>query len=200
MKKLVIIFFIIISSNLIAQKTEAYNSYIKELKKDSKIDKNDKTVSNLLYSFYDEMLQSDSGGIKPETLKKITDFYANKDSKNKQILNMFIAYQNNISDAVANGSIPDSKFQLELINDLQEEIKNTYSDIPIIVLIYKIEALNADNQLKESANLIESSLKSFPNSIPLKVYKYLSSKDEKIKNDLVKNHSEHWMVQQFGIK
>ena len=113
---------------------------------------------------------------------------------------MFIAYQNNISDAVANGSIPDSKFQLELINDLQEEIKNTYSDIPVIVLIYNIEALSLDNQSKESANLIESSLKSFPNSIPLKVYKYLSSKDEKIKNDLVKNHSEHWMVQQFGIK
>ena len=48
MKKIVIIFFIIISSNLIAQKTEAYNSFIKELKKDSKIDKNDKTVYNLL--------------------------------------------------------------------------------------------------------------------------------------------------------
>lgn len=200
MKKIVIIFFIIVSSNLFAQKTEAYNSFIKELKKDSKIDKDDKTVYNLLNNFYDEMLQSDAGGIEPETLKKITDFYANKDSKNKQILNMFIAYQNNISDAVTVGNLPDPKFQLELINDLQEEIRNTYNDIPIIVLIYKVEALNSDNQLKESANLIESSLKSFPNSIPLKVYKYLYSKDEKIKNDLVRNHSKHWMVLKFGIK
>lgn len=55
-------------------------------------------------------------------------------------------------------------------------------------------------QTKESAELIDSSLKTFPNSVPLKVYKYLDTKNDQIKQDLVRNHSNHWMIQQFGIK
>ncbi|GEM50736.1 hypothetical protein EB1_05260 [Empedobacter brevis NBRC 14943 = ATCC 43319] len=200
MKNLIIIFFLLASSNLFAQKSEAYINYIKELKTNTKTDRNDKTVFTLLNNFYDEALQSDEGEMKPETIKKIQDFYANKDAKNKQILNMFLAYQNHISETAAVGKQPNSKFQVDLINDLEQEIKNVYNEVPVIILIYKAEALNSNGQTKESAELIDSSLKTFPNSVPLKVYKYLDTKNDQIKQDLVRNHSNHWMIQQFGIK
>ncbi len=60
--------------------------------------------------------------------------------------------------------------------------------------------INSNGQTKESAELIDSSLKTFPNSVPLKVYKYLDTKNDQIKQDLVRNHSNHWMIHQFGIK
>ena len=200
MKNLITIFFIIMSVSLFAQKQEAYLNFVKELKKDAKIDKTDKVVYNLLNNFYEETLQSDAGEMSPQTLEKIQNFYADKNSKNKQILNMFLAYQNHISETAAIGKQPNSKFQVDLMSDLEEEIKNIYGNVPVIILIYKAEALNSDGQSKESAKLIDSSLNSFPNSIPLKVYKYLDTKDEKIKEDLIKNHAKHWMVQQFGIQ
>lgn len=155
MKNLIIIFFLLASSNLFAQKSEAYINYIKELKTNTKTDRNDKTVFTLLNNFYDEALQSDEGEMKPETIKKIQDFYANKDAKNKQILNMFLAYQNHISETAAVGKQPNSKFQVDLINDLEQEIKNVYNEVPVIILIYKAEALNSNGQTKESAELID---------------------------------------------
>ena len=72
--------------------------------------------------------------------------------------------------------------------------------MPLIVIIYKAEALQANNQSKESAELISKSLVKYPSSIPLKIFNYENTKDVKIKQDLSKNHSTHWMVQQFEIK
>jgi hypothetical protein len=51
----------------------------------------------------------------------------------------------------------------------------------LIITIYKAEALDANNQSKESAELISKSLIKYPNSIPLKVYNYVNTKDEKNK-------------------
>ncbi len=200
MKNIILILSILISTNSFAQKSNEYVHFIKELKKDSKIDKTDKAIYDLLNSFYEETLQSDVGTMKPETVNKIQSFYSNKKSKNKHIFNMFFAYQNHISETAADGKKPNSKFQVDLMTDLEEEISNVFGDVPVIILIYKAEALKSNGQSKESAEVINKSLISFPNSVPLKVYKYIDSKDENIKLDLVKNHSNHWMVQQFGIK
>lgn len=200
MKNITFFLLLFLSTNLFAQKSDEYLTFIKELKKDTKIDKSDKTVYDLLNSFYEETLQSDAGETKPETVNKIQSFHLDTNSKNKHILYMFLAYQNYISETAAIGKQPNSKFQVDLIEDLENEINSVYGKIPVIILIYKAEALNSNGQYKESAELIKRSLNSFPNSIPLKVYRYLDSKDENIKHDLVKNHSNHWMVQQFQIK
>lgn len=200
MKHIAFIILILLSTNSFAQKSDGYLNLIKELKKETKADKSDKTVYDLLNNIYEEMLQSESGVLKPETIDKVQNFYSDSNSKNKHIFNMFFAYQNHITETTAVGKEPNSKFQVDLISDLEEEINNVYGDVPIIILIYKAEALNSNGQTKESADLISSSLAIFPASIPLKVYKYLDTKDEKIKLDLVKNHSNHWMVQQFKIK
>ena len=105
-----------------------------------------------------------------------------------------------MSQSSSADSKPDPTFQIILMNDLESEIQNTYGSVPVIIKIYKAESLSSNGQSKEAADLISKSLVEFPNSIPLKVYKYLDTKDEKIKADLIKNHSKHWMVQQFGIK
>lgn len=200
MKHIAFIILILLSTNSFAQKSDGYLNLINALKKETKVDKSDKTVYDLLNNIYEEMLQSEPGVLKPETIDKVQNFYSDNNSKNKHIFNMFFAYQNHITETAAVGKEPNSKFQVDLMSDLEEEINNVYGDVPIIILIYKAEALNSNGQTKESADLISSSLAIFPDSIPLKVYKYLDTKDEKIKLDLIKNHSNHWMVQQFQIK
>lgn len=200
MKKLILIVFVLISFQSFSQQTEEYKAFIEQIKKDSKTDKNDKTVYNLLNDFYEQALQSDNGELKPEIAQRIQNLYADKNAKNIQILSMFLAYQEHVSQPSALGKPSDSDFQINLMSDLEREIKNTYGNIPVIIKIYKAEALNSNGQINEAAELISTSLIEFPNSVPLKVYKYLDSKDEKIKADLIKNHSTHWMVQQFGIK
>ncbi|MCK8143394.1 hypothetical protein MW871_15995 [Flavobacterium sp. I-SCBP12n] len=200
MKNLILILLLLISINSFSQKTDEYNKFIEQIKKDSKTDKNDETVLILLNDFYEQTLQSDIGELKPDIPERIQKLYSGKNSKNLQILNMFLAYQEHISQTAAVGKQPDPNFQINLINDLESELKNTYGNVPVIIKIYKAEALNSNGQNKESAELISKSLNEFPNSIPLKVYKYLDTKGEKIKEDLVKNHSNHWMIKQFGIK
>lgn len=200
MKKLLLLILILISFKSNSQQTETYKNFIEQLKKNSKTDKNDKTVYNLLNDFYEQVLQSEKGDLKPETIQEIQKFYENKNGKNSQILNMFFAYQEHISQTAAVGKKTDPTFQVNVMTDLESEIKNTYGKIPVIIRIYKAEALESNGQTEEAIALISQSLVEYPDSVPLKVYKYLGTKDENIKNDLIKNHPNHWMVQQYEIK
>jgi hypothetical protein len=69
----------------------------------------------------------------------------------------------------------------------------------VIISIYRVDALDANGKTKESMDLIAKSLSKFPNSILVKSYKYLSTKDIRVEEDLVRNHAAHWMVPQFEI-
>ncbi|WP_298145595.1 hypothetical protein [Flavobacterium sp.] len=200
MKKWLLVLLILASSNLFAQYSDKYAKYLVELRKNTVIDKKDREVYNLLEAFYNDCLQADDGALKTETSRKINEFYNNPNSKNKSIFNMFFAYQNHISETAAAGKEPDSRFQVDIINDLEKEIISIYGTVPTIVFIYKAEALNSNRQFAEAAEVISKGLQLFPNSIPLKVYKYMDSKELNLKADLLKNHSQHWMVKQFEIK
>jgi len=200
MKKTILILFLIFTVNSFSQQSEEYTKFIEEIKHNFKSDKNDKTVFNLLNDFYEQVLQSDNGELNQNTLRTIQELYADHDAKNLQILSMFLAYQEHISESFGAGSEPDTTFQLNLLNDLESELDTVYGNIPVIIKIYKAEALNSAGQNQEYGELLRQSLIEFPNSVPLKVYSYLDTKDEKLKIDLIKNHSNHWMVQQFQIK
>lgn len=200
MKNVILLFILLFSVNLFSQNTDDYKTFVEQIKKDSKSDKTDKTVYNLLNDFYEQALQSDQGELNREISDRIQNLYSNKQAKNLHILTMFLTYQNHISETAALGKQPDLNFQMKLINDLETEVQKTYGTTPIIINIFKAEALNSGGKAKESAELISKTLIKNPNSIPLKVYKYLDTKDEQIKKDLVDNHSNHWMVKQFGIK
>ena len=200
MKKLTLILLTVFSINAFAQQNDDYKKFIEQIKQDSKVDKNDRAVFNLLNDFYEQALQSDEGELKPEIPQRIKKLFEDKNTKNIQILKMFFAYQDHVSKAAAIGKRPNARFQVNLMNDLESEIKNTYDKIPALIYIYKSEALSSDGQNKEAAVVVTNGLAEYPNSTPLKVYKYLNTKDGGIKEDLLKNHPNHWMINQFGIK
>lgn len=196
MKKLflIVLFF---SFNLFAQPNPAR---INELRSGTKIDSQDTVVFDLLEEFYTQALQSDLGELSSDMPKRMDKLYQNKKTKNRHLLVMFMAYQNHISETVAVGKKSDTKFQIELINDLAYEFKTIFNKIPAIIYIYQFESLSTIGQKEVALKTIEEGLIAYPNSIPLKVYKYLNLKEETIKTDLITNHSNHWMVKQFKIK
>ena len=83
---------------------------------------------------------------------------------------------------------------------LESETKEVYGKLPAIIYIFKAEALDSGSKKEEAQITVVNGLKEYPDSIPLKVYSYLNTKDETLRQDLIKNHPRHWMVQQFEIK
>lgn len=86
------------------------------------------------------------------------------------------------------------------MNDLSVEFKNIFNKIPAIIYIYNFEALDLASQNENALKVLDEALNIYPNSIPLKVYKYQKTKDENLKKDLIENNSNHWMVKQVEIK
>lgn len=200
MKKLVLIFFVLINLSLFAQNNPSIKDIYPEIKKQSKIDKSDKTIYNLLTAFYEKNLQADQEEMTPEDIQQIERLVADPNTKNLHVLMLFLMYQQHISKTAAVGKKPDSDFQIETMNILESETKEIFGKVPAIIYIYKAEALESGNRKEDSQNTITQGLKEYPDSIPLKVYSYLNTKDSTLKNDLIKNHSKHWMVQQFEIQ
>ena len=200
MKKIILFLFLIFTLNSFSQKSEEYVKFSEEIKRNSKSDKNDKTVFDLLNDFYEQVLQSDNGELNQNTIRKIEELYADHNAKNLQILSLFLAYQEHISETVSTGRKPNIDLQLDLLNDLENELKEVYNKVPVIVIIYKAEALNSAGQSQKYSELLKQSLIEFPDSVPLKVYSYLDTKNEELKLNLIKKHSNHWMLKQFQIK
>lgn len=200
MKKLSLILFFFISISITAQQPDDYKKYIDQLKKEAKTDPQDKAVFDLLQEFYNQVLQSDLDELNPDVSTKFEKLYQNPKAGNYYLLVMFMIYQDHITQTAAAGKMSNAKFQIDLITDLETEFKTVYDKVPAIVYIYKTEAFNSDNQPAEALTAINNGLTAYPDSVPLKVYKYLNTKNPEIKNDLIKNHSNHWMVKQFEIK
>jgi hypothetical protein len=176
------------------------DSTLNQLKTQSKVDKNDFEVFSLLESFYGEALQSDEGELSQKTAQKINAFRTDDRIRNKHLLTLFLMYQDHISRTAAQGRRPNVEYQLACIQRVESEMQSVYQKVPTIVYIYKAEALQSAGRVDEAKAIVAASLEKFPNSVPLKVYRYLDSKDEAIRKDLAQNHSKHWMVRQFGIK
>ncbi|MCL9806835.1 hypothetical protein NAT51_14970 [Flavobacterium amniphilum] len=164
------------------------------------IDSNDETVFNLLQELYSQILQSDSGELDPSMGKKTNKLYQSEKTKNRHLLILFMAYQSHITETAAAGKKPNTGLQLGLSADLTYEFKNIYNKIPAIVYIYRYEALDSGGQKEEAVKVIEEGLSAYPDSVPLKIYKYLNSKDQALKEDLFLHHHNHWMVKQFMMR
>ena len=179
---------------------EFLDKTIVELKKESKIDSKDFRAYDLLESFYNEVLQSDNGELTAETSKKIETYIVKDKIPNNHLLVLFLMYQEHITQALQNNERINSEYQIACVNLLENEINAIYSKIPALIYIYKFEALSANDNESESKRILFEGLKKYPNSIPLKVYFYLSSSDNSLKKDLIENHKNHWMIKQFDIK
>jgi len=200
MKKTIFIVLTFLSIQAFSQQNDAYKEFIDKAKKEAIVDGQDMEVYDLLNDFYEQVLQSDSGELNPDMATRIQHFYENKEAKNKHLLVMFLGYQEYISATTQARQRLDGDFQKSLLDDLEHEIEKTYGKVPVLIHIYKAEALRSAGNVEDAKKTISDALKNFPNSVPLKVYSYVDSMNEDLKMDLIKNHSNHWMVKQFGIK
>ncbi|MGG5209137.1 hypothetical protein ACQWU4_09310 [Chryseobacterium sp. MIQD13] len=200
MKKLILVIFFCIGLNIFAQTANQVQDLFLKIKQESKIDRSDRAVYDVLDEFYNKNLQAENDEITPETVQRIEKLASNPDTKNLHILLLFLMYQQHISRTSVAGKTPDSGFQIEAMKILENETRDIYGKVPAIIYIYKYEALDGSGKKEEAKAAVAQGLKEYPDSVPLKVYSYLNTKDEVLKNDLVKNHPNHWMVQQFGIK
>ncbi|MDQ0592033.1 hypothetical protein QFZ37_000402 [Chryseobacterium ginsenosidimutans] len=200
MKKLVLLLFLFFGINAFSQTAAAAKEVFEKIKSESQIDGNDKTIYNLLDEFYDKNLQSENDEMTPETIEKIQKLASDSTTKNLHILILFLMYQQHISQTATVGKKPNPDFQIATMRLLEDEIRSVYGKVPAIIYIYKYEALDNGTKKDEAKPVAIQGLKEYPDSVPLKVYTYLNTKDETIKNDLIKNHPNHWMVKQFGIK
>jgi hypothetical protein len=173
--KILNLVILLISLNCFAQ-NDSYKKYIEKLKSETNIDNQDMTVFNLLDEFYMQVLQSDAGELSPEIPKEIDKLYQNKETKNRHLLVMFMIYQEHITQALEAGK--RSKFQIDMINDLANEFNNISNRIPVLIYVYKFEALDISGQNDEAIKVLNQGLTKYPDSVPLKVYKFSSSKDE----------------------
>jgi len=200
MKKLMLIVIFCFGLNTFAQSGNQVKDIFLKIKQESKIDRNDRAVYDLLDEFYNKNLQAENDEMTSETVQKIEKMASNPDTKNLHVLLLFLMYQQHISRTSMVGKAPDTEFQIEAMKLLENETRELYGKVPVIIYIYKAEALDGGGKKEEAKTAVDQGLKEYPDSVPLKVYSYLNTKDEVLRNDLVKNHANHWMVLQFGIK
>jgi len=188
MRVAIFLVLFLFSANVYSQSSEEkfLNSTVAELKKQSKADKNDLQIFSILESFYIDALQSDKGELSPLTAQKINTYVTDTKTKNRHLLILFLMYQEHISQTAAQGKSPNAAFQVACISRLEKEILGVYQKVPSIVYIYKAEALLSAGRNGEAKSIVEASLKKDPSSIPLKVYRYLDTKDEAIKTTWLK--------------
>jgi hypothetical protein len=200
MKKLILTIFFCIGLNTFAQTGNQVKDIFLKIKQESKIDRNDKAVYDILDEFYTKSLQAENDEMTPETVQRIEKLASNPDTKNLHILLLFLMYQQHLSRTSMAGKTPDTEFQTEAMKLLENETQDVYGKVPVIIYIYKAEALDGAGKKEDAKAAVDQGLKEYPDSVPLKVYSYLNTKDEVLRNDLIKNHPNHWMVLQFGIK
>lgn len=200
-RKYLTLFFILFSLICHSQKPQdVFQEILDKTKSKSKIDPQDKAALNLINAFYDDALQSDKGELQPKTIATLKNFMGSPKSKNKHLIDLFLLYQQVIDNAVERGLKPNAELQLLLVNALEDEFETIYKLTPAIIYIYKYEALNSDKKSDEANAVVEKGLQHFPDSVPLQVYRYLNSKDAALKEGLIQDHSNHWLVVQKNIK
>jgi hypothetical protein len=200
----VILLFSLVTLSLTAHSQASVKRFLDstliQLKSQNTINRADAKVWSIFDAFYNEALQSDKGELSPATAQKINSYVSEKSLPNKHLLILFLMYQQHISETAASGKRPNTEFQVACISMLENEINSVYDRVPAIVYIYKAEALESAGLKSAASALVASSLIKYPTSIPLKVYRFLDSKDDALKRDLIINHPNHWMLEQFRIK
>lgn len=201
MRKLLIIILTLTCSIANAQNNN--DSYLKtfdDLKSKSKIDKSDTTSLEIINNFYHDVLQSDKGELGSNTINKVQKFMASPDAKNKYLIEIFLMYLQHISETAAKNLKTNADFQVAAMKKLKNDFTELYDITPAIVFIYGSEAFESAQKIEEAKKEVLDGLNTYPNSIPLKVYHYLGTKNEEIKKDLITNHTNHWLVIQSNIK
>ncbi|SHE67102.1 hypothetical protein [Chryseobacterium takakiae] len=197
MKKIAFLMLLLSGIHAFSQTAAAAKEVFEKIKKETAIDSDDRSVYNILDEFYEKNLQAENDEMTRETIEKFQKLASDPSTKNIHILMLFLMYQQHISQTAMVGKQPNPEFQVEATRLLEEETQMIYKKTPAIIYIYKYEALDSANKAEEAKATAIQGLKEYPDSVPLKIYTYLTTKDETLKSDLLNKHSNHWMVKEF---
>ncbi len=194
MKKTLLYFFLLAAAITQAQGTyESLSAELESVKKKCRADGRDKGVYRLMESLQNELLEADNGQLSDETIAAYKTYANDPTLHNSHIFYLFQRYQ----DEAENPDVT-SDFQLGCMKLLSAECISTYKAIPAIVLVYMGEALMAAGMDQKAGEHFEMALSHYPDSVPIKVYRYSLAPDgpakENMKKHLLKKHPNHWMV------
>ncbi|MCU7695264.1 hypothetical protein ACFSPU_12195 [Haoranjiania flava] len=193
MKNYLFIIATLFSTVVYSQDRNIIEKTFNEIKRNSKVDKNDFTCYNLMQKMYDEVLQSENSELKESTITAIKKYENSRKSKNTYLFATLMFYQNVITKS-ANEKVVKPELQRDLINYLENELIEIYGKIPAIIYVYKVETLSLFDDKTEMKKYIDEGLKNYPNSIPLKYYSYKYLNEQTYKEELLKINKKHWLI------
>jgi len=193
-----IILFLILPNISFSQERQNINEVIEVLTKNSKIDSSDKKVYALMDDFFYENLQAETPQLSQKTISTFNSLMVDSTIKNQHLLALFLFYQNHISESMQTGKT-NPQFQVAVIEALSNEYKKIYQRVPVIIYVYQVEAYNSNKQIDKVKETLLEAREAYPDAVPLKVYQFLAIKDDQVKEDLLQNHSNHWLVKSFKI-
>jgi len=171
---------------------------VQKVKATTKVDRNDRRILELLNKMYMEVLQADNGSLSKGTIDEIKAFQNDCSLANRHIFYLFQRYQSLIEAGQSKPEESNCNLQIALMKVLSRELFDLYNEIPPIICIYMGEALMSAGLREDAKTHFTQSLVFYPNSVPLKVYKYLLTDNESEKRrlfkELTEKHPNHWMV------
>jgi hypothetical protein len=174
---------------------QQYYKEFETIKSGVSINGNDRRFYELLDDMYDDVLQADDGELSKDTEQNLMLLATEPDAANKHLLYLLAGYQ-----AFLEGNHNDGAAQLQMIEKLRDETHDTYGQVPVLLDVYKGEALVSAGKTADALTFFRTSLQKYPNSIPLKVYVAIYSKDKKLQKQLATDHPNHWLVKKLVIR
>lgn len=171
------------------------------VKSHANISQNDHSLLSVLNDVYEQMMQSDEGRPDEHTIAEYHRYQTDTTLANRHIALLFDHYQTLLNITDAEKEKMPSAVCLPLMKSLAGECNSLFRHIPAIVCVYMGETLMHAGMTDQARDHFNTSLKYYPNSIPLKVYstKLETNKSKKKKQlaELKKNHGKHWMVKEL---
>ena len=163
------------------------------------IDSTDMAIYHWSEVFFMNNFQNDVQIINPKTRAMIDSLIKDPHAKNMHLIGLLM-----FSYEIIGNTIPPpnehTAYQVEINEEITKQFKNTYNRIPVLIYTFLAESYINNEQFDSLNKILPEARKQYPDAIPLKVYQYQQSKDPQLKEDLLKNHANHWLVKSYHIQ
>jgi len=168
------------------------------VKSSGRSDASDKKIIALLDKLYEKTLQANDLQLDQKTMNEYQRYKTDTTLANRHIALLFDNYQTIINNTASEGKNAPPEICLPLMQQLSQECRLLYNNVPVIVCIYLGESLLNAGRKDDARAHFKVSLDQYPNSIPLMVYNYRleqdPSKQKSMLEQLKKKYPRHWMV------
>ena len=184
-------------NSTLSLRSEIFEMPIWVVKRRTKIDASDRTIVSFLDRLYESGLQSDTMKTDKDAYDRYQQYKTDTTLANRHIAFLFDEYQNITNEAAARQT-PAGDVPVTIMKTLVQECESLYGQVPVIVCMYMGVALASAGRMDEARDYFKTSLRWYPNSVPLLVYDYTFEQDpvkKQVKlSELKKKCPKHWMV------